>query len=75
MNEVMKILAGVTVVFMPLTLVTGIYGMNFSNMPELRTTWGYFAVLGVLLVTGSLLTLWMRRIGWLRRDAEEEAPR
>lgn len=70
MNEVMKILAGVTVVFMPLTLIAGIYGMNFSNMPEVRTEWGYFAVLGVMAVIGVLLTLWMRRIGWLRRDVE-----
>jgi magnesium transporter len=70
MNEVMKILAGVTVVFMPLSLIAGIYGMNFDNMPELHTTWGYFAVLAVLAVTGAMLTVWMRRIGWLRRDVE-----
>ena len=70
MNEVMKILAGVTVVFMPLTLIAGVYGMNFQNMPELRTSWGYFAVLAVMAVTGVLLTIWMRRIGWLRRDVE-----
>ena len=44
--------------------------MNFDNMPELHTKWGYFAVLAVLAVTGALLTLWMRRIGWLRRDVE-----
>ena len=70
MNEVMKILAGVTVIFMPLTLIAGIYGMNFSNMPETRTSWGYFAVLGVILLLGTILTIWMRRIGWLRRDVE-----
>lgn len=71
MNEVMKILAGVTVVFMPLSLIAGIYGMNFDNMPELHTTWGYFAVLAVLAVMGAWLTLWMRRIGWLRGDLEQ----
>jgi magnesium transporter len=70
MNEVMKILAGVTVIFMPLTLIAGIYGMNFSNMPETKTSWGYFAALGVILLLGAILTIWMRRIGWLRRDAE-----
>ena len=70
MNEVMKILAGVTVVFLPLSLIAGIYGMNFENMPELHTTWGYFAALAVIGIVGAILAIWMRRIGWLRRDVE-----
>ena len=70
MNEVMKILAGVTVVFMPLSLIAGVYGMNFRNMPETQTDWGYFAVLALLGLLGAALTLWMWRIGWLRRDVE-----
>jgi magnesium transporter len=47
-NEVMKTLAVVAAIFMPLTLLAGIYGMNFENMPELRWSWGYFAVLGLM---------------------------
>jgi len=47
-NETMKILAMVATIFMPLTLVAGIYGMNFENMPELKWSWGYFAVLGFM---------------------------
>lgn len=47
-NEVMKLLAIVAAVFLPLTLLAGIYGMNFENMPELKWPWGYFAVLGIM---------------------------
>ena len=69
MNQIMKTLAAVTVVFMPLTLIAGVYGMNFDNMPELRQPWGYFGVLGVMFVVGLVLWLWMRRLGWTRSDA------
>ncbi|MFC2026762.1 magnesium/cobalt transporter CorA [Chloroflexota bacterium] len=47
-NEVMKVLTIVAAVFLPLTLLAGIYGMNFENMPELRWQWGYFVVLGIM---------------------------
>jgi len=47
-NETMRVLAIVATIFMPLTLLAGIYGMNFENMPELGWSWGYFAVLGVM---------------------------
>lgn len=47
-NETMKVLALVATIFLPLTLVAGIYGMNFDNMPELRWSWGYYAVLGFM---------------------------
>jgi magnesium transporter len=70
MNQVMRVLAGVTVVLMPPALVAGIYGMNFENMPELHTTWGYFAALGLIVVLAGSLAFWMRRIGWIRLDAE-----
>ena len=41
---------------MPLTFITGVYGMNFANMPELRHEYGYFAVMGLMLVIG--LVMW-----------------
>jgi len=69
-NQVMKVLAGVTVIFLPLSLVAGVYGMNFENMPELHTSWGYFAALGLMAVVATALTLWMRRIGWLRGESD-----
>lgn len=51
-NEIMKVLTIVTTIFMPLTLITGWYGMNFSNMPELNSPWGYGIV---ILVCGVVI--------------------
>lgn len=48
MNEVMKVLTVISTIFMPLTFIVGIYGMNFDFMPELRWHWGYFGVMGVM---------------------------
>lgn len=64
-NSIMKMLTIVTAIFLPLTLVAGIYGMNFQHMPELGWRYGYFAVLGFMagfVVFGLLL---VRRKGWL----------
>lgn len=69
-NEVMKVLSIVAAVFLPLTLVVGIYGMNFENMPELRYPWGYFAVLGFIgcVIILVVLQFWLRGwINWGRR--------
>lgn len=66
MNGIMKTLTVITTVFMPLTLIAGIYGMNFSNMPELHWKYGYFAVLGFM----GLLSIWMilafLKRGWFK---------
>jgi magnesium transporter len=67
LNEIMKFLTLFTAVLMPLTVITGIYGMNFEHMPELRERLGYPAVLGAMaLVSGSVLIYFWRR-GWLGR--------
>jgi magnesium transporter len=50
MNEVMKTLTVVSVFFMPLTFIVGVYGMNFENMPELHWKYGYFIILGFMFV-------------------------
>lgn len=50
MNEVMKVLTVISTIFIPLTFIVGVYGMNFDYMPELRWRWGYFAVWGVMFV-------------------------
>lgn len=50
MNEIMKILAIISTVFMPLSFLTSLYGMNFDNMPELHTRYGYFFLLGAMFV-------------------------
>ncbi|MDP2327824.1 MAG: magnesium transporter CorA family protein [Dehalococcoidia bacterium] len=58
-NEAMRQLAIVASIFMPLTLLTGIYGMNFQHMPELGWQYGHFAVLGIIAVTVSVGTFWL----------------
>lgn len=65
MNQVMKVLTIITTIFVPLTFIVGVYGMNFDNMPELRTKNGYFVVLGgmFLLVCGMLI--YFRKKRWL----------
>ncbi|MEX2031277.1 MAG: CorA family divalent cation transporter, partial [Dehalococcoidia bacterium] len=68
-NETMRVLAIVASIFLPLTLLAGIYGMNFKNMPELDTQYGYFVVLGVIIVVvaGGTYAIFGRALmGWSR---------
>ncbi|SDW94519.1 magnesium transporter [Marininema mesophilum] len=64
MNRIMKTLTIITVIFMPLTFLAGVYGMNFTNMPELHTKEGYFIVLGVMILIALSLTMWFKSKGW-----------
>jgi magnesium transporter len=70
----MKVLTIISTVFIPLTFIAGIYGMNFNtekspfNMPELNWYWGYVLCLAVMLIIGvSLLLIFWKR-GWFRRQ-------
>jgi len=65
MNEVMKVLTVIATIFMPLTFLAGVYGMNFKYMPELEWPWGYFALWGVMLVIAVFMLLYFRRKKWL----------
>jgi magnesium transporter len=65
MNNNMMVLTVMTAVFIPLTFIVGVYGMNFSNMPELDTKYGYFVVLGVMVSIGISMLIWFKRKGWL----------
>jgi magnesium transporter len=65
MNEVMKTLTIVATIFIPLTFMAGVYGMNFDYMPELRWQWGYPAFWASMAGLGGILLLWFRRRGWL----------
>ncbi len=65
MNSVMKTLTIYSAVFMPLTFIVGIYGMNFDNMPELRQPNGYFYCLGAMALLATGLLIYFKRRGWL----------
>lgn len=65
LNVVMRVLTVATIVFLPLTLLVGIYGMNFEFMPELGWRYGYFTLLGVMAVVAGGLILFFRLKRWL----------
>ena len=64
MNQVMKTLTVVATIFIPLTFIAGIYGMNFSYMPELGWKWGYFAIWGFMLAVFVGMLVYFRRKKW-----------
>lgn len=65
MNEVMKVLTVIATIFIPLTFVTSLYGMNFRYMPELEWRWGYPIVLLVMLVMAVGMLFYFRKKDWL----------
>lgn len=65
MNEVMKVLTIIATIFIPLTFIAGIYGMNFEFMPELKWRWAYFSVWGLMIVVGVIMISYFRRKKWL----------
>jgi magnesium transporter len=64
-NEIMKVLTVISAVLLPLTVITGIYGMNFEHMPELASRGGYPAVVGTMVLVAGGMLLWFRRKGWI----------
>ncbi len=69
MNEVMKVLTIMASIFIPLTFMAGVYGMNFSDMPELSYKWAYPALLVSMLFVAGVMLLYFRRKGWIGRTA------
>jgi magnesium transporter len=65
MNEVMKVLAIIATIFVPLTFLSGVYGMNFDYMPELRARWGYPAVLSLMFAVFLGMLVYFRRRRWI----------
>jgi len=65
LNEVMKVLAVIATIFIPLTFVTSIYGMNFHTMPELHWVWAYPTVMVFCLLVASIMLLYFRRRRWI----------
>ena len=64
MNQIMKVLTIISTIFIPLTFIVGVYGMNFSHMPELEWRYGYFVVWGIILVVGVSLVWYFKRKKW-----------
>jgi len=64
MNEVMKVLTIIATIFIPLTFIVGIYGMNFPNMPEMKWPWAYFALWGVMIAVVLFMVFYFRRKKW-----------
>ncbi len=70
-NEIMKVLTIIATIFIPLTFITGLYGMNFNthsspyNMPELNWYWGYPATLLIMLIIGVIMLLYFRKERWI----------
>jgi magnesium transporter len=65
MNQVMKLLTIITTIFIPLTFIVGVYGMNFKNMPELYWEYGYFIILGTMLLIVAGMLIYFRRKKWI----------
>lgn len=64
MNEVMKVLTIISTIFIPLTFLAGIYGMNFKHMPELEMPWAYPALLAIMALTGSGMLVYFKKKKW-----------
>ena len=69
-NEIMKVLTILSTIMLPLTLIAGIYGMNFEYMPELHWRYGYPFALGIMAVTALVMLYWFARRGWIARKGD-----
>ncbi|MFZ5861752.1 MAG: magnesium/cobalt transporter CorA [Nitrospirota bacterium] len=65
MNETMKALTLIATVFIPLTFIVGVYGMNFEHMPELRWRWAYPSLWAIMIALGVGMVVWFKRKRWL----------
>jgi magnesium transporter len=74
-NEIMKVLTIFSAIMLPLTLIAGIYGMNFANEPELHWHYGYWYALGLMGITAAVMLVWFRRKGWLGGHRDRPARR
>ena len=64
-NEIMKILTIISTIFIPLTFITGIYGMNFRYMPEIYWRWGYPFALLLMLTIAVIMLIFFRKKKWI----------
>jgi magnesium transporter len=71
MNEVMKVLTVIATIFIPLTFLAGVYGMNFRHMPELGLPWAYPALWGLMLTVASIMIALFWRRGWIGKGPRD----
>ncbi|MGE3182199.1 MAG: magnesium/cobalt transporter CorA [Phycisphaerae bacterium] len=67
-NEIMKVLTIMASIFIPLTFLVGIYGMNFEHMPELHAKWGYPILIAVMAMVATVMLVYFKRRGWIQSD-------
>ena len=65
MTEVMKVLTIIATIFIPITFIAGIYGMNFQFMPELGWRWSYFAALAMMAAVALIMIAYFKKKDWL----------
>jgi magnesium transporter len=65
MNDVMRVLTIIATIFIPLTFIVGVYGMNFVHMPELELRWAYPTIWAIMIVVAVSLVIYFRRKKWL----------
>lgn len=66
MNDIMKVLTIIATIFIPLTFIAGVYGMNFANMPELEWEWGYYMTLGAMGLVALVMLAYFNKKGWFK---------
>ena len=72
LNEIMKVLTIFSAVMLPLTFIAGVYGMNFDNMPELHSRYGYYAAWAIMLIVAVGMLLFFKRRGWIGGGSDKE---
>ncbi len=65
MNQIMKVLTIMSTIFIPLSFIVGLYGMNFTNMPELQYKYGYFIILGIILLIVIIMLRYFKKKNWI----------
>ena len=70
LNDTMRVLTLIATIFMPITFVAGVYGMNFDNMPELSWYYGYPMAWGIMISIAITMLIFFKRKGWLQRNSD-----
>ena len=74
LNEIMKVLTIFSAVMLPLTFIAGVYGMNFENMPELHSRYGYYGVWLIMILVAVGMLYFFKRRGWIGSSGGEQTP-